>query len=101
MIRKVKVRNPWMPALYAMAGLGTLYIAVPRLPAFSEQAGGLFSAAWLGFSLLVVGSNLWGAVGADEEQTRGRQPVRARRLAVPPTADRVDSVAFRRTVGGP
>lgn len=100
MIRKAKVRNPWMPALYAMAGLGTLYIAVPRLPAFSEPAGGIFSAAWLGFSLLVVGSNLWGVVGADEERARGGRVPRGRRSVVPPSAGGEGRPVSRRAPGG-
>lgn len=61
-----------MPALYVFVGLGVLTFALPRLPAMSSHASGVFTMAWILFAFVVIGANLWGAVGADAEAGRAR-----------------------------
>lgn len=68
MFRVDRRKRPRGGVFYAVAGLGLLYEAVPRLPRQMGVLPETFTVAWCGFALLVVGANLWHLLGADKER---------------------------------
>jgi hypothetical protein len=60
---------------YLVLGIGMLGYALPKLPAISFSAAGMFSLAWLLFALLVIGAHLYELIGVGRE---ARQTVQAR-----------------------
>ncbi|MDI3328590.1 MAG: hypothetical protein QJR06_08560 [Alicyclobacillaceae bacterium] len=64
-------------------GFAVLLYGLPRLPRLEPGWSGAFATAWIGLSLIVVGSFLHQLMGADRQRRRPeRVPLAVRRAAV-------------------
>lgn len=58
-------------------GLALLFYALPRLPQATWSLEGAFTIAWLSFSVLIIGANLYQLIGVDKERQASRKQQRA------------------------